>query len=144
LSVVCAITRAGVAKLKMAARRRLDRLPPQGSDSEVEDERPFCQHPLLFRFENSPDINERVRESKTRNDDAVLAAWSGYPATNVLVQVCRPAERKFVAVVVGRHACGRARILMLARWRTHRDTPNLAQQRSVLRGYQRERDGKDG
>jgi hypothetical protein len=119
-------------------------LPPHGSDSEVDDERPLCQRALLLRFETRGDINEEVCESKTINDDGVLIAPNGYRAPNGLAQVRSPAERQSVAVVVGRNSWGGTRILMLARRRTRLGTPCSAHQGSVLPGYQHQHDRKDG
>ena len=126
------------------ARGRLDRLPPYGSDSEVDDERPLCQRALPLRVETGVDITEKVCESKTINDDGVLIARNGYRTANRLEQVRSAAERQSVAVVIGRHTSGGTRILVLASRRTRRGTPCCAQQRSVLPGYQHQHDRKDG
>ena len=78
-------------------RGRLDRLSPHGSDSEVSDDRSLCQRSLLLQFETGADINEKVCESKTFNDNGVLIAPNGYHALNGLGQIRRPAERRSVA-----------------------------------------------
>ena len=113
-------------------------------DSEGEGGRKLGRQRLSVWVVAKGDLRCGRRKSERVNDDRVLKLWREYPSPVVLAEEGDRSVRDLSAIVRG-HTGGGRRVLVFAGGRCRRlirQAPQPAQERAVLREYQRKQGRK--